>query len=38
VQVSQGCGDDNNGDEQVLLTVGPRSLLADGDATVVADL
>lgn len=30
VQVRQGCSDDNDGDEQVLITVGPRAILAEG--------
>lgn len=38
VQVTQGCSDDAQGEEQVLITVGPRAILAEGDFTAVANL
>lgn len=38
VQVTQGCSDDADGDEQVLITVGPRELLAEGDFSTASDL
>lgn len=33
VAVQSGCGDDADGEEQVTITVGPRSILAEGAAT-----